>query len=127
MIQAAGEAVATLRQDVWVGTGDRRRGLRLGPFHDPRLRLLVAAQSGVSLDEPSLGAFLDQLAESLEVFAVELRRAADPIDADAFDGSCNEQRVLIDWIGSRWASAAPLVLCGIQEGALVTLGAAGHP
>jgi hypothetical protein len=118
--------VPILRQDVWVGAGDRRRGLRLGPFHEAPVRLLTHPPAAVSLDEPYLEGFLERLGETVEVLAVEPRPAQGPSRAEIFDAWCRDQRALVDWIGERWSGAAPVVLCGIAEGAAVCLAVADH-
>lgn len=65
--------MASLVQDVWLGWEPRLRGRRLAPWEEPAVRLLFHLDLGKTLDEPPVAAFLESLADRLEVVAWEPR------------------------------------------------------
>jgi hypothetical protein len=111
--------MATLHQDLWVGSHPRRRGLRLGPFRGARVRAAVFPEPGASLDDPELREFLERLADRVEVVA---------LDSSAEEaGAPGESEGALAEIERRWGGDVPLVVMGLHDGAPAALAAAHLP
>jgi hypothetical protein len=112
-------AMATLHQDLWVGSHPRRRGLRLGPFRGARVRAAVFPEPGASLDDPELREFLERLADRVEVVALDSSAEVAAAPAEV-EGALGE-------IERSWGDDVPLVVMGLQGGAPLALAAAHLP
>ena len=118
-------AMASLVQDVWLGWEPRLRALRLAPWDEPRVRLVFHLDAGVTLDDGRLAAFLETMAEGLEVIAWEPRgqgASGGRFGPEVLD----DARRLVSESASRWGSL-PLVVGGHGLGGWLALALAGTP
>jgi alpha-beta hydrolase superfamily lysophospholipase len=118
-------SMASLVQDVWLGWEPRLRGRRLAPWEEPAVRLLFHLDLGASLDEPPVAAFLESLADTLEVVAWEPRGTGGSggrPDAEVLD----DVRRLAQEAGPRFGPL-PLVVGGHGLGGWLALAVAGTP
>jgi hypothetical protein len=118
-------AMASLVQDVWLGWEPRLRAIRLAPWEEPRVRLLLHLDAGASLDDGALGPLLDTLAGSLEVVAWEPRGQGSSAGSFGPEVLEDARRLAAD-AGSRWGSL-PLVAGGLGLGGWLALALAGFP
>jgi pimeloyl-ACP methyl ester carboxylesterase len=116
--------MASLVQDLWLGGEPRLRGRRLGPWEGPRVRLLFQLDLRATLDDGPLAAFLETLADRLEVIAWEPRPGggAGRPGPQALD----DARRLVATRWSRWGEL-PLVLGGHGLGGWLALALADGP
>jgi alpha-beta hydrolase superfamily lysophospholipase len=118
-------AMASLVQDVWLGWEPRLRAVRLAPWEEPRVRLLLHLDAGASLDDPVLGPLLETLAGTLEVVAWEPRGQGSS-DGSFGPESLEDARRLAATAGSRWGTL-PLVAGGLGLGGWLALALAALP
>ena len=117
--------MASLVQDIWLGWEPRLRGRRLAPWDEPRVRVLFHIDAGATLDDAPLAAFLEALAERLEVVAWEPRgqgASAGRFGPDVLDDA---RRLATDG-AARWGSL-PLVVGGHGLGGWLALALAATP
>jgi alpha-beta hydrolase superfamily lysophospholipase len=117
--------MASLVQDLWLGGDPRLRGRRLAPWEEPRVRLLFQLDAGTTLDDGPFAAFLESLADRLEVIAWESRgqgASAGRFGAQPLDDA--RRLVAAGW--SRWGEL-PLVLGGHGLGGWLALALADAP
>jgi pimeloyl-ACP methyl ester carboxylesterase len=117
--------MASLVQDVWLGWEPRLRAVRLAPWEEPRVRLLLHLDAGGSLDDPRLDAFLHALAERLEVIAWEPRGHGGSGGRFGAEVLADARRVATEG-ASRWGSL-PLVVGGHGLGGWLALCLADAP
>ncbi len=117
--------MASLVQDVWLGTSPRLRGRRFAPFEDARARMVVLPDLGATLDDPDLAAFLENLATRLDVVAFEPR-------GQGGSGGRFGPEALDDLVGlltsapHRWPDGLPLLVAGHGFGGALALAAAAE-
>jgi alpha-beta hydrolase superfamily lysophospholipase len=117
--------MASLVLDIWLGWEPRLRGRRLAPWDEPRVRVLFHIDAGATLDDAPLAAFLEALAERLEVVAWEPRgqgASAGRFGPDVLDDA---RRFATDG-AARWGSL-PLVVGGHGLGGWLALALADAP
>jgi len=117
--------MASLVQDVWLGWDPRLRGRRLAPWDEPRVRLLFQIDAGATLDDSPVAAFLEALAERLEVVAWEPRgqgASAGRFGPEVLDDA---RRLATDG-AARWGRL-PLVVGGHGLGGWLALALADAP
>jgi len=117
--------MATLVQDVWLGTTPRLRGRRLAPYEEAPARVVFQPDLGMTLEAPPLAAFLESLGRSVDVVAFEPRGeggSGGRFGAEAVA----DLRALIQSAPQRWPDGRPLVVAGHGVGAAVVLAAAGE-
>jgi alpha-beta hydrolase superfamily lysophospholipase len=117
--------MASLVQDVWLGWDPRLRGRRLAPWDEPRVRLLFHLDAGATLDDVPVAAFLEALAERLEVVAWEPRgqgASAGRFGPEVLDDA---RRLATDG-AARWGRL-PLVVGGHGLGGWLALALADAP
>jgi alpha-beta hydrolase superfamily lysophospholipase len=117
--------MASLVQDVWLGWEPRLRGRRLAPWDEPRARLLFHLDAGATLDDAPVAAFLEALAERLEVVAWEPRgqgASAGRFGPEVLD----DARRLATGGDARWGRL-PLVVGGHGLGGWLALALADAP
>src|SRR5215468_2873281 len=118
--------MATLVQDVWLGSEPRLRARRLAPYEEAAIRVVFHPDLGETLDDPLLAAFLERLATRVEVIAYEPRGqggSAGRFGAAAVD----DLRGLVDDLPRRWHPGLRVVLAGHGLGAWMALGATDAP
>jgi pimeloyl-ACP methyl ester carboxylesterase len=118
-------SMASLVQDVWLGWEPRLRARRLAPWDAPAVRLLFHLDLGKTLDEPPVAAFLESLADRLEVVAWEPRGqggSGGRTGADVLE----DARRLVREAGRRWGPL-PLVVGGHGVGGWLALAVAETP
>jgi alpha-beta hydrolase superfamily lysophospholipase len=118
--------LASLVQDVWLGSDPRLRARRLAPYEEPAVRVVFQPDLGATLDDPPLAAFLETLATRVEVIAYEPRgeggsggRFGPPVMDDL-------RRLLAD-LPSRWHRGLRPVVAGHGLGAWLALAVADAP
>jgi alpha-beta hydrolase superfamily lysophospholipase len=117
--------MASLVQDLWLGWEPRLRGRRLAPWDEPRVRLLFHLDAGATLDDAPLAAFLEALAERLEVVAWEPR--GQGASAGHFGPEVLEDaRRLVTDGATPWGSM-PLVVGGHGLGGWLAIALADAP
>jgi alpha-beta hydrolase superfamily lysophospholipase len=117
--------MASLVQDVWLGFEPRRRARRLGPWEACPVRLLFHLDAGETLDDPAAAGLLEELAETIEVVACELR-GQGASGGVLGPGVLDDARALAKDGIRRFGDAAVLV-GGHGLGAWVALAAADAP
>jgi dienelactone hydrolase len=116
--------MATLVQDVWLGTTPRLRGRRLAPYEEAAARVVFHPDLGMTLEEPALDAFLEDLARSVDVVAFEPRGQGGSGGRFGPEAVA-DLRALVSSAPGRWPDGRPLVLMGHGVGAALALAAAG--
>jgi pimeloyl-ACP methyl ester carboxylesterase len=118
--------VASLVQDVWLGTDPRLRARRLAPYEEASVRVVFQPDQDMTLDDPPIAAFLEVLATRVEVIAYEPRgqggsggRFGPPVVEDL-------RRLLAD-LPSRWHQGLRPVVAGHGLGAWLALAVADTP
>jgi pimeloyl-ACP methyl ester carboxylesterase len=118
--------VASLVQDVWLGSDPRLRARRLAPYEEAQIRVVFQPDLDATLDDPPLAAFLETLAARVEVIAYEPRgqggsggRFGPPVVDDL-------RRLLAD-LPSRWHEGLQPVVAGHGLGAWLALAVADAP
>ena len=118
-------AMASLVQDLWLGWEPRLRGRRLAPWEGPRVRLLFQLDAGTTLDDGPLAAFLETLADRLEVIAWEPRAQGGSTGRFGPQVLDDARRLAAEgW--SRWGDL-PLVVGGHGLGGWLALALADAP
>jgi hypothetical protein len=117
--------MATLRQDVWFGEDPRLPALRLGPYGDASLRILLHPHRAASELNPQLAGFCERLAERVEV-VLPYPRAAEDASAAVARWRDDFARV-IERVDQAWHARVPLVIAGVGLGGALALALAGHP
>jgi len=108
--------MASLIQDVWFGAEPRVRGLRLGPHSETEVRVVFHPDAAMSLDDPTLRAFLEALATELEVVAFDPRFGSGR--ADLTPDQRRERFIgVLETIARTWESM-PLVVAGHRQAEL---------
>jgi alpha-beta hydrolase superfamily lysophospholipase len=118
-------AMASLVQDVWLGWEPRLRARRLAPWEEPPARVLFQLDPGATLDDGPIRAFLESLADRLEVLAWEPRGRGASAGRFGPEVLEDARRFVTDGAG-RWG-ALPLVLGGHGLGAWLALALADAP
>jgi pimeloyl-ACP methyl ester carboxylesterase len=117
--------MATLRQDVWFGESPRFAGLRLGPFRNAPVRILLHPHRAASAANPKLMSFAEHLADRVEVVLLRPRSVED---ASAVIAQWRDDFVrVIECLDKTWNDRLPLVLVGVGVGGALALALAGHP
>jgi pimeloyl-ACP methyl ester carboxylesterase len=117
--------MATLRQDVWFGENPRLSALRLGPFRDAPVRILLHPHRATPAANPKLTDFGERLAERVEVVLLHPRPTDDASVAIAqWRDDCAR---IIECLDQTWRDRLPLVLCGVGLGGALALSLAAHP
>ncbi len=118
--------MASLVQDVWLGSDPRLRARRLAPYDEAAVRVIFHPDLGATLDDPPLAAFLETLAVRVEVIAYEPRgqggsggRFGPPVVDDL--------RGLLADLPSRWHRGLRTVVAGHGLGAWLALAVADLP
>jgi alpha-beta hydrolase superfamily lysophospholipase len=118
--------LASLVQDVWLGSDPRLRARRFAPYGEAAVRVVFQPDLGATLDDPPLAAFLETLAARVEVIAYEPRgqggsggRFGPPVVDDL--------RHLLADLPSRWHQGLRLVVAGHGLGAWLALAVADTP
>jgi alpha-beta hydrolase superfamily lysophospholipase len=118
--------LASLVQDVWLGSDPRLRARRLAPYEEAAVRVVFQPDLGATLDDPALAAFLETLATRVEVIAFEPRgqggsggRFGPPVVDDL--------RGLLADLPSRWHQGLRPVVAGHGLGAWLALAVADAP
>ncbi len=117
--------MASLIQDVWMGSEPRLRGRRLAPYEDAPVRIVFHPDLDQTLDDPDLSSFLAGLSARVEVVAYEPRGqggSGGRFGADALD----DLRALVTSAPRRWPDGRPLVLAGHGVGAAIALAVAAE-
>jgi alpha-beta hydrolase superfamily lysophospholipase len=117
--------MASLIQDVWMGSEPRLRGRRLAPYEDAPVRIVFHPDLDQTLDEAELASFLVALGARVEVVAYEPRGqggSAGRFGAEALD----DLRALVTAAPRRWPDGRPLVLAGQGVGAALALAVAAE-
>jgi hypothetical protein len=117
--------MASLIQDVWMGTEPRLRGRRLAPFEDAPVRIVFHPDLDQNLDDLDLASFLAALSTRVEVVAYEPRGqggSGGRFGADALD----DLRALVTTAPRRWPDGRPLVLAGHGVGAAIAVAVAAE-
>ena len=117
--------MASLIQDVWMGSEPRLRGRRLAPYEDAPVRIVFHPDLDQNLDDPDLASFLAALGTRVEVVAYEPRGqggSGGRFGADALD----DLRALVRTAPHRWPDGRPLVLAGHGVGAAIALAVAAE-
>src|SRR5260221_14201525 len=117
--------MASLIQDVWMGSEPRLRGRRLAPYEDAPVRIVFHPDLDQTLDDPDLSSFLAGLSARVEVVAYEPRGqggSGGRVGADALD----DLRALVTSAPRRWPDGRPLVLAGPGVGAAIALAVAAE-
>jgi len=117
--------MATLVQDVWLGTTPRLRGRRLAPFDEPPARVVFHPDLGMTLEDTALAAFLEGLGRRVDVVAYEPRGEGGSGGRFGPEALA-DLRSLVSSAPSRWPDGRPLVLAGHGVGAALALAAAGE-
>jgi alpha-beta hydrolase superfamily lysophospholipase len=115
--------MASLVQDVWVGTKPRLRARRLAPYAPAGVRLIFHPDLGTTLDDPPLAAFLETLAESVEVLAYEPRGQGGSAGRLGGEALSDLQWILTDLVG-KLGAVPRVVVAGHGFGAWLALAAA---
>ncbi len=118
--------MASLVQDVFLGTDPRLRARRLAPYEEARVRVVFQPDKDATLDDPPLAAFLEVLATRVEVIAYEPRgqggsggRFGPPVVDDL--------RRLLAELPARWHPGLRPVVGGHGIGAWLALAVADAP
>lgn len=117
--------MASLVQDVWMGSDPRLRGRRLAPYEDSPARVVFHPDLDQTLDDPDLSSFLGTLGARVEVVAYEPRGqggSGGRFGPDALD----DLRALVTAAPHRWPDGRPLVLAGHGVGAAIALAVAAE-
>jgi hypothetical protein len=117
--------MATLRQDIWLGENPRLSALRLGPFRDAPLRILLHPHRAASAANSQLAAFSERLAEHVEVILLNPRPAEDA--SLAITQWRDDLARVIECLGQAWRDRLPLVIGGVGLGGALALAFAAHP
>lgn len=118
--------MASLVQDVWLGWEPRLRARRLAPWEEAKVRLVFCPDERATLDDPPLAAFLESLAERLDVIAWEppgQGGSAGRPGPRTLEGA----RRLVAEASDRWGHDVPLVVGGHGLGGWIALAAADGP
>ncbi len=118
--------MASLVQDVWLGWEPRLRARRFAPWEEPSVRLVFCPDDGATLDDPPLAAFLESLAERLDVIAWEPPGQGASAGRSG-PGTLEGARRLVTEAPDRWGGDLPLVVGGHGLGGWVALAAADGP
>ncbi|MFI5007552.1 MAG: alpha/beta fold hydrolase [Solirubrobacterales bacterium] len=117
--------MASLIQDVWMGSEPRLRGLRLAPYEDSPVRIVFHPDLDQTLDDADLWPFLVALGARVDVLAYEPRGqggSGGRFGADSLD----DLRALVATAPRRWPDGRPLVLAGHGVGAALALAVASE-
>jgi hypothetical protein len=117
--------MATLRQDVWLGENPRLSALRLGPFRDAAVRVLLHPHRAAIAPNPRLAEFAERLAERVEVLLLHPRPVEDASTAIA--AWRDDFTRVIECLDQTWRDRLPLVVCGAGLGGALALALAAHP
>lgn len=118
--------MASLVQDVWLGTDPRLRARRLAPYEDAAVRVVFHPDLGATLDDPPLAAFLETLAVRVEVIAYEPR--GQGASGGRFGPSAvDDLRSLLADLPHRWHQGLSPVVAGHGLGAWLALAVADTP
>jgi len=118
--------MATLVQDVWLGTEPRLRARRLAPYEEPAVRVIFHPDLGETLDDAPLAGFLERLAARVEVIAYEPRGQGG--SAGRFGPvALDDLRGLLADLRQRWHQGRRLVVAGHGLGAWMALRASDAP
>jgi alpha/beta superfamily hydrolase len=118
--------MATLVQDVWLGSEPRLRARRFAPYEEAAVRVIFHPDLGETLDDAPLAAFLEALAARVEVIAYEPRGQGG--SAGRFGpAAVDDLRALLADLPQRWHGGLRVVLAGHGLGAWMALGAADAP
>jgi pimeloyl-ACP methyl ester carboxylesterase len=109
--------MASFRQDLYFNVQQRVHALRLGPYDEASARLLVHPDHGTPLGSAALNAFLEYLADRVEVVCLDPTAPADPRSSDrpAILRAC------LSTIDVRWPRRLPIVLVGHGNGGTLAL------
>jgi hypothetical protein len=118
--------MASLVQDVWLGWGPRLRARRLSPWTEPAVRLLFCPDQEATLDDPSVAAFLESLAQRLEVIAWEPRGQGGSAGRSGPEVLDDARRLVLE-APSRWGGDPTLVVGGHGRGGWMALALADQP
>jgi len=118
--------VASLVQDVWLGSDPRLRARRLAPYEAARVCVVFQPDLGATLDDPQLAAFLEVLAVRVEVIAYEPRGQGG--SGGRFGPAVvDDLRSLLADLPSRWHEGRRPVVAGHGLGAWLALAVADAP
>src|SRR5260221_11631427 len=112
--------MASLIQDVWMGSEPRLRGRRLAPYEDAPVRIVFHPDLDQTLDDPDLSSFLAGLSARVEVVAYEPRGqggSGGRFGADALA----DLRAAVAAAPRRWPDGRPPVLGRPGVGAALAL------
>ncbi len=116
--------MASLVQDVWLGTAPRLRGRRLAPYEPAPVRVVFQPDLGMTLDDPDVAAFLEVLGARADVVAFEPRGQGG--SGGRFGPEALEDlKALLASAPRRWPDGRPLVVAGHGVGATLALAAGG--
>ena len=118
--------MASLVQDVWLSWEPRLRARRFAPWKDPSAQLVFCPADGATLDDPPLLAFLESLAEHLEVIAWEPPGQGASAGRSG-PGVLEGARRLVSEAPDRWGGDLPLVVGGHGLGGWIALATADGP
>jgi hypothetical protein len=118
--------MATLVQDLWLGTTPRLRGRRLAPYEESAARVVFHPDLGMTLEDPALAAFLENLGRRVDVVAFEPRGEGGSGGRFGPEAVA-DLRALVQSAPDRWPDGRPLVVAGHGVGAALALAVAGEP
>jgi hypothetical protein len=117
--------MATLRQDVWLGENPRLAALRLGPFRDAPVRILLHPHRAASTANARMTNFSERLAEHVEVVLLHPRPVEDASTAIAAWRA--DFAHAVECLAQTWRDHLPLVVGGVGLGGALALDLAPHP
>jgi alpha-beta hydrolase superfamily lysophospholipase len=123
---ASEHALASLVQDVWLGSDPRLRARRLAPYEAAAVRVVFQPDLGATLDDPPVSAFLETLAARVEVIAYEPRGQGGSGGGFGPPVLDDLRRLLVD-LPSRWHRGLRPVVAGHGLGAWLALAVADTP
>jgi pimeloyl-ACP methyl ester carboxylesterase len=117
--------MASLVQDIWIGSEPRLRARRLAPYEEAVVRILLHPDAGQTLDDPDLGPFVEALGARVDLVVFEPRgqgASGGRLGPEVVD----DLRELVAKANHRWRDGLPLVLAGHGLGAPVALAVAAE-